>query len=282
MNRGMKPNMKKLLVLLAVVLMATVSAQDAQEPQDPKALVKAREDHQKELKRVSDPVTKDYLQTLEKLKRELGGNGDAAGAMAVQKEIDAVGVGSKKETVPGAKPASTASAQPSPEAKSMNSAINMSSEKDVLKMFYLSKEYSKIVQNGTKLGWMGPPSYMGNSSPELGSIASRFALVGDFKIEIQADKWEVPVFTFGKVKVDYADAKVQWLAKVKESLTLQRMGDKLQCYIPPTTIFWEETLTEDAVTMEIGSRPAKAAKGFCIKSIWIKGNIVPSENQKEK
>ena len=82
--------MKRLSVLLAALVVGIVSAQNAQEPQDPKALVKAREAYQKELKRVADPVNQDYLKTLEFLKRDMGTNGDTAGMVAVQREIDAI------------------------------------------------------------------------------------------------------------------------------------------------------------------------------------------------
>lgn len=82
--------MKKLLILLAVLVVGTVSAQDAQEPQDPKALVKAREAYQNDVKQALAPINRDYLAKLDALKKDLGTNGDTAGMVAVQKEIDAV------------------------------------------------------------------------------------------------------------------------------------------------------------------------------------------------
>jgi hypothetical protein len=82
--------MKVVLSLLAVLFATALSAQDAQEPQDPKALVKAREAYQKEIARVTAPVNQNYLQTLEALKRDFGTKGDTAGMVAVQKEIDEV------------------------------------------------------------------------------------------------------------------------------------------------------------------------------------------------
>jgi hypothetical protein len=80
--------MKTLFVLVAILLTTVVFSQD--EPKEPEALVKAREVYQKEVKRVTEPIIKDYLAKLDALKKELGGKGDAEGAMAVQKEIGAL------------------------------------------------------------------------------------------------------------------------------------------------------------------------------------------------
>jgi hypothetical protein len=78
------------VVLLAVMVAVTGYAQEVKETEPPKALVKAREAYQKELKRVTDPVSRDYLRTLESLKKDFGTKGDTANMVAVQKEIDAV------------------------------------------------------------------------------------------------------------------------------------------------------------------------------------------------
>lgn len=80
--------MKTLMTLLAVLAAVTVIAQD--DAKEPAVLVLAREAYQKEAAKALAPVNKDYLAKLEKLKKELGGQGDAVGAMAVQKEMERV------------------------------------------------------------------------------------------------------------------------------------------------------------------------------------------------
>jgi hypothetical protein len=87
------------MVLLAVMVAVTGYAQEVKETEPPKALVKAKEAYQKELKRVTDPVSRDYLRTLESLKKDMGTKGDTAGMVAVQKEIDEIKEYLKNETM---------------------------------------------------------------------------------------------------------------------------------------------------------------------------------------
>jgi hypothetical protein len=73
-------------IFIAVLFLALpLFAQDT-EKKEPAALVKAREDYQRDIL----PITKKYVAKLEALKKDLGGRGDLDGATAVQAEIDTV------------------------------------------------------------------------------------------------------------------------------------------------------------------------------------------------
>lgn len=79
--------MKLILVLCMFVGLPLYAQNNSKEPE---TLTKARAKYQKEVARVTAPITKDYLDQLDTLKKALGAKGDVEDAMAVQKEIDAV------------------------------------------------------------------------------------------------------------------------------------------------------------------------------------------------
>ncbi len=60
--------------------------------QEPTQLTNARTDYEKKVKQATLPLLKEYVAYLDNLKKALGTKGDAAGAMAVQNEIDRVAV----------------------------------------------------------------------------------------------------------------------------------------------------------------------------------------------
>ena len=78
----------KTLLVLCLFFALPIIAQDT-EKKEPDALTKARTAYQKEVARVTAPVLRDYLDQLDALKKVLGGKGDADGAVAVQREIEA-------------------------------------------------------------------------------------------------------------------------------------------------------------------------------------------------
>lgn len=57
---------------------------------EPKELVAARTAYQNQIRSITDPINKKYLQQLEVLKKQLGGKGDIKGASAVEEEISDV------------------------------------------------------------------------------------------------------------------------------------------------------------------------------------------------
>ena len=65
----------------------TMADNDAKEPA---ALTQARAAYQAQINAAVDPIKQKYIQQLDALKKQLGANGDIAGATAVQKEIDTV------------------------------------------------------------------------------------------------------------------------------------------------------------------------------------------------
>ena len=90
--------MKKIILSMLMILALGVWSQDNQETSDPKELTQARTVFQNQMKVATSPVIQKYLQTLDALKKQLGGKGDAAGAMAVQKEMDSLKAEDKKDT----------------------------------------------------------------------------------------------------------------------------------------------------------------------------------------
>lgn len=85
--------MKKLLFIsVCLVPCLTVRA-------EPPELVSVRASYQKQIQAATAPIHAKYLEYLESLKKQLGGKGDAQGALAVQKEIDAIAALQKTEPV---------------------------------------------------------------------------------------------------------------------------------------------------------------------------------------
>lgn len=85
----------RMMMAVAVVVLGTVYGAMAQDDdgakaKEPKELVSARTTYQNQIKAVTTPVTNKYLQQLEAMKKQLGARGDVEGAVAVQKEIDAL------------------------------------------------------------------------------------------------------------------------------------------------------------------------------------------------
>lgn len=91
--------MKRLIfaMMLFLALIINVWAEENQEISDPKELVQARTTYKNQIKASDEPITRKYLQQLDEMKKRLGGKGDAAGAMAVQKEIDSLKNDSKED-----------------------------------------------------------------------------------------------------------------------------------------------------------------------------------------
>jgi uncharacterized protein (DUF2147 family) len=81
-------------IVLAMVVVGAMGAwaedEKPKEFKEPQELVQARTVYQNQSKIVLDPVRQRYLATLDMLKKQLGAKGDAEGAMAVQKEIEAI------------------------------------------------------------------------------------------------------------------------------------------------------------------------------------------------
>ena len=82
--------MKTTVMAMMVAMVVSVMCFGQDEPSEPKKLTNMRGQYEKMVKAAVDPITRDYVDALTDLKKELGGKGDAAGAMAVQKEIDEV------------------------------------------------------------------------------------------------------------------------------------------------------------------------------------------------
>lgn len=97
---GRKGNtMKRLIAIMmtaGAITLASVygvmAQDDSEKVKEPKELVSARTAYQNSVKAVVTPLTNKYVQQLEQMKKTLGGRGDAEGAMAVQREIDAQNV----------------------------------------------------------------------------------------------------------------------------------------------------------------------------------------------
>ena len=79
-------------VALSVLLSAAFFFRAAAESPDPQELAAARIRYQQEVAQAVTPIKQKYALTLEGLKKALGAKGDAAGALAVQQEIDRLGV----------------------------------------------------------------------------------------------------------------------------------------------------------------------------------------------
>lgn len=84
--------MKHYRTFLPLVFCFTATA--ASLAADPVELVTARGSYQKQIKAVTDPINTRYLQYLDSLKKTMGARGDLDGALAVQKEIDSLGLAS--------------------------------------------------------------------------------------------------------------------------------------------------------------------------------------------
>jgi hypothetical protein len=85
--------MKAMFLFLTLQLVIVVSF--ANEPQQ---LTTVRASYREQVEAATAPITARYVEYLEKLKRDLGAKGDLEGAMAVQKELEAVGGASKTTT----------------------------------------------------------------------------------------------------------------------------------------------------------------------------------------
>lgn len=78
---------------VCVALYAVISQPAAaQEADGPVELRNARAAYQQQIKITTDPIKLRYSQTLELLKKSLGARGDITGALAVQREIDSLGL----------------------------------------------------------------------------------------------------------------------------------------------------------------------------------------------
>src|SRR5687767_4082098 len=86
--------MPKDVLAVACVALSIVfpSRADAQEANDPVELRNARATYQQQIKVTTDPIRLRYSQTLESLKKTLGARGDINGALAVQRELDSLGL----------------------------------------------------------------------------------------------------------------------------------------------------------------------------------------------
>jgi hypothetical protein len=84
--------MPKHIIAVCVVFLATISRPSAQEAEGPLELRNAHAAYQQQVKALTDPVKLRYSQTLEALKKSLGARGDLQGALAVQHEIDSLGL----------------------------------------------------------------------------------------------------------------------------------------------------------------------------------------------
>lgn len=82
----------KHFIAVLVVLVATLAHVTAQESDGPVELRNARAAYQQQIKALTDPVRLRYAQTLETLKRSLGARGDVQGALAIQREIEGLGL----------------------------------------------------------------------------------------------------------------------------------------------------------------------------------------------
>ncbi|MBK8094135.1 MAG: hypothetical protein IPK32_19770 [Verrucomicrobiaceae bacterium] len=82
--------MKKFLLIYWCA--SLVSAAFGEEPAE---LVSVRASYQKQIQAATEPINARYLSFLDDLKRRLGGKGDVEGALAVQKEMDAIAAVSK-------------------------------------------------------------------------------------------------------------------------------------------------------------------------------------------
>jgi hypothetical protein len=87
--------MKKLLFLSTCLMpiLATLA--------EPPELITVRASYQKQIEAATAPIHAKYLEYLEGLKKQLGGKGDVQGALAVQKEIDAIAALQKIESASG-------------------------------------------------------------------------------------------------------------------------------------------------------------------------------------
>lgn len=74
---------KRALLLITVLAPASLVA-------EPPELTTVRSSYEKQIQTVTAPITAKYVEFLENLKKQLGGAGDLDGAVAVQKELDAL------------------------------------------------------------------------------------------------------------------------------------------------------------------------------------------------
>lgn len=87
--------MKKILLILSCSVPVWLLGAE------PAELVSVRASYQNQIQAATAPIHAKYLEYLESLKKQLGGKGDVQGALAVQKEIDAIAALQKVETKVG-------------------------------------------------------------------------------------------------------------------------------------------------------------------------------------
>ena len=76
----------------SLVLLVGGLSHGEESPPEPPQLLAARIRYEQQLKTVSDPIKKQYASYLEALMKTLGAKGELAGALAVQKEIESLGL----------------------------------------------------------------------------------------------------------------------------------------------------------------------------------------------
>ncbi len=84
--------MKKTMLVMAVIVLAVMAgySEDAKENKEPAELTAAKKEYAEQLEKVTAPVKAKQIARLEKLKKQLTTKGDLQGALAVQKEIEAL------------------------------------------------------------------------------------------------------------------------------------------------------------------------------------------------
>lgn len=82
-----------LLITFAVLALSFDGHVGAQtSSNEPEELVKVRASYQQQIKAATDPIKQKYADYLEGLKKAYGAKGDVAGALAIQTEIDTLGI----------------------------------------------------------------------------------------------------------------------------------------------------------------------------------------------
>lgn len=88
--------MNKLVAILGVALYVYGTNTRVQAADDPGELIAARAAYQREIDDATSPIKKRYAAKLESMKRSLGARGNVQAALAVQRELDSLGIPSQR------------------------------------------------------------------------------------------------------------------------------------------------------------------------------------------
>jgi hypothetical protein len=85
-------NITLLILCLVTVCLVNEQARAQTAAAEPAELTKTRAAYQQQIKMATDPIKQKYADYLEGLKKTYGAKGDVDGALAIQKEIESLGI----------------------------------------------------------------------------------------------------------------------------------------------------------------------------------------------